>query len=296
MISERMQTRAVALDKPLPIGLDALWIVEPSAPFKPAELSALKDWVSAGNTLGVVAGRRRIDFGRFVSAPLDTGLIGLLSGWGLDLREGFVVDALCEKIGKPTARGGIVAPYPYMPISRRLNRDSPATRALDSVSFRYAHPLSLRAGSGSRYTSLADSSRISWYQKSAELVPGVSVDQLKTGVEGPFSLAGILEPPRGKIIVVGSQYVLDPGLPMQPSSLAFFFNLLDLSVQDSELAAIRSKGLAFRPLRPLSEGQSAAVKCALILFLPLAVLACAAAALIRRRARLASLPGLYADA
>src|SRR5581483_8033370 len=101
----------------------------------------------------------------------------LLSSWGLEEREGYVVDAQCERIQMQSRYGQFTAvsvvDYPYMPICKHLSQDNPATRSLDAVTFPFAHPLVFKPvpGGAARYAALADSSRLSWYQSSAYVPP-----------------------------------------------------------------------------------------------------------------------------
>lgn len=300
LIGEQMKTETVTLDKPLPSRLDALWILGPTRKFSAAELDALRAWVGSGKSLGIFLGRRLVDSRSFQTQPLRTGLDDLLRGWGLDEREGLVVDGQCEKIQMRSRFGQFMAlrvqEYPYMPIVKSLNRRHPAVSSLEAVTFPFVHPLVFRPGAGTRYESLADSSRLSWYQSSDVVSPPTSLEKVESNEPGPFSLAGVLSVGQGKVIVIGSQYLLDARLIDKASTAAFILNLLDWSFQDQDLLSVRAKGPSFRPLRRLRDGERVIVKYFLILFLPLTLLTCAFWLHARRRQEREALPALYVDA
>lgn len=297
LVREQMDVAAVSLDKPLPAKLDALWVVAPSSKYKPAELDVLRNWVAGGKSLGLYVGRRAVGLQAFRSAAVQTGLEDLLKSWGLEERDGFIVDAQCERIAVPSQFGAVLLDYPHLPIVKDFDRKNPATRALGAVTFPYAHPLVFRAqaASGARWTPLARSSRLSWYQASNDLTPGQDIEKLQTSEKGPFTLAGVLEAGKGKVIVVGTRSVLDPRLIRRASDLALFMNLLDWSFQDEDLLSIRAKGVSFRPLRRLSDGERAVVKYWLILFLPFTLLLAGLVSYRRLRTRAAELRRLYVD-
>lgn len=301
LIREQMEVQTTALDKTLPRALDALWILAPTKKFRPAELDVLKGWVASGKSLGLFMGRRSVAMPGFQTAPLETGLEDLLKGWGLEERDGFVVDAQCERIQVQSQYGMYmtvsIVDYPYMPIIKSLNAENPATRSLDSVTFPFAHPLVFHpeSASGARYVSLANSSRESWYQTSTMVGPGLPIERLQSKEEGPFSLAGTLEVGPGRVIVAASQDLLNARLNNKPTSVAFFLNLLDWSFQDQDLLSIRAKGVSIRPLRQLNDTQRLAFKYLMILFLPSALMITAVWLYRRRRSLQGSLPAIYGE-
>jgi len=328
-IQEQMNALTVSLERPAPAGVDALWIWGPTSAFKPAELERLKAWVDSGRSLGILLSRRDVDLRSFRARPLNTGLEPLLDDWGLEVPEGFVVDAQAEKIQMESAYGFFrsisIVEYPFIPIATSMNRGHPAVRGLDAVSFPFAHPVRLRPGAktGLSYASLADSSRASWLRAESSVNPGTPSEALATKERGPFSLAGVLEgdfskvtpttwtavevssaagavrapgPRLGRVIVVGTAKQAQPQFANKPANLAFLMNLLEWSLQDETLLSIRSKTAAYRPLRPLPAAAVVAVKYSLLFFLPLALAAAGFARYASKRAQRRELARSYDDA
>jgi len=317
-VSEQMQAKAVSLDQPVPADVDALWVWGPTSPFKPAELERLKAWLGSGGSLGLLLSRRDVDLRSFQARPNATGLEPLLAQWGLDVAEGLVVDAQCEKIQMEQPYGPfrsvMVVDYPFIPIATHLDRSHPAVRGLDAVSFPFVSPIRLKADrpTGLSYTSLVDSSQTSWLRSQPSANPTTPIEELVTKDQGPFSLAGVLQgdfskvtpvegpvtaPPRfGHLIVVGTAQQVRPQFAGKPATAAFLMNLLEWSLQDETLLAIRSKAAAYRPLRPLPLAAVLLAKYSLILFLPLVLIAAGLAHYSRMKAQRKELARTFDDA
>jgi ABC-type uncharacterized transport system involved in gliding motility auxiliary subunit len=314
MVAEEMTAVPVTLDGPVPPEVEALWVWGPTSAFKPAELERLKAWLASGRTLGLLLSRRAVDLRSLRARPVETGLEKLLEGWGLELADGFVVDAQCEKVQMEVPYGPLrsimVLDYPFFPLATRLERRHPALRGLDAVSFPFVSPIRVKDSvpGAPSYTSLADSSPASWLRPQPPADPTTPIEELVTKEAGPFSLAGILEgdfsaaastsaaAPPGRLVVVGTAEQAQPQFADKEAASAFLMNLLEWSLQDETLLSIRSKGAAYRPLRPLPLAAVLAAKAALIFFLPLALAAAVAARWLRRRARRRELSGSFDDA
>jgi len=64
----------------------------------------------------------------------------------------------------------------------------------------------------------------------------------------------------GRVVLVGTSRFIHKDYPLPETNVAFFLNLSDWLVQDPELIAIRSKAVAYRPLREISPGWKTAVR------------------------------------
>ncbi|MDD5628834.1 MAG: GldG family protein [Elusimicrobia bacterium] len=290
VVSEQMDARAVSLDQPLPAGLAALWIWGPTSPFKPAELERLKGWLASGGSLGLLLSRREVDLRSFRSRPNPAGLEAFLAQWGLDVADGLVVDAQCEKIQMEQPYGPfrsvIVLDYPFIPVATRMDRGHPAVRGLEAVSFPFASPIRFQpeGRTGLTYTSLVDSGRTSWLRSEPSADPTTPIEALVTKAGGPFSLAGVLQgdfaagpastgTAAGRLLIVGTAQQVRPQFVGKQGTAAFLLNLLEWSLQDESLLSIRSKAAAYRPLGPLPLAAMLAAKYALIFLPPLALVA-----------------------
>jgi hypothetical protein len=300
--AEVVEARVVALDAPLPAGLDALWLAGPTSRLKPAELDALAAFAASGKTVVVLQNSRQVDFVEFKSAAVDAGLAPLLSRWGLSLGSGLVADAQGERAQLQVPFGGRagvqVVDYAFVPVSTRLNTAHPATAGLGAVPFPFVSPVVFDAAkaSGARFETLAWSSQESRMVDAADVSPRRSYGELPGGAAGPFALAGVAAGPAGRLVVIGTPYLLDARIAGQPPVQAFLVNLMEWSAQDPAFLSQHGKGLVYRPLAPLPDRARSLVRWLLALALPAGTLAGAAALHAERRRRLRELPALYADA
>ncbi len=324
ILREQMTVETVSLDKPIPASVDALWLLGPQKALGPGELERLKAWTGAGRSLGILLDRRWVDMRSFFTSKMDTGLEKLLKAWGVEVREGLIVDAQAETIQLRQQSGMIVmtniVQYPYIPVANNFNPDHPATRGLDVVSLPYVHPIRFEGeGKGLRYTWLARSSPQSWYVTQAVVSPYEQPAGLETAPKGPFDVAGIVEGDfykvtpttwpavetagtvaadkqrPGRVVVVGTSRLIQAELSVKAGNVAMLLNLIEWSLQDESLLSIRSKGMSYRHLKPLSSPARFAVKNILIFFPPFALVAGGAAAYRKERSRRKSLPAAYAS-
>jgi hypothetical protein len=188
--------------------------------------------------------------------------------------------------------------YPFIPVVNRFDQKNPAVKRLGGVSFPFVNPLRALPGFEGSYVSLADTTRDSWYAETPDASPARPLERLAGGERGPFSVAGVAsgKSGSGRLIVVGTGYLIDPRAAGKAGGYALLANLIDWSIQDEALLSMRTKGLTYRPLRPLGDGPRLLIKLFLMLALPGAVAAAALAAYRRRGARRAATAARYADA
>lgn len=297
-VREQVAVETVALDKPIPAAVEALWIVGPQKPFPAAELERLKAWVGTGGSLGIILDRREVDLNSFMTKPVSTGLDDLLAHWGVEPKEGFVADAQSERVQIQQRQGMFtfmnVVEYPFLPVVTKFNTAHPATRGLDAVVFPFAHPLKVAPPAGLTYTSLADSTAYSWYDTSPRVSP-LEPRMPASPEKGPFSLAGILEgdfheitpstytavegksaaAAPGRVVLLSTSRFLHASFSPKAANLAVLMNLLEWTLRDESLLSIRAKGMTHRPLRPLPDAARVILKNFLVLCLPILVLAAA---------------------
>ena len=259
--------------------------------------------------------RRAANFQAFYAAPMNLGLSPLFKEWGLNIPDGFVVDAQSENVEFQQQVGQFVAmriqQYPYIPVATSFDTSNPAVSHLEGITLPFVHPIfsSTSSVTGLSYKSLVNSTKESWLKNSYNISIAQSLSNLQKDQRGPFSLAGIVSgdfpAPAGqnastphqksRAIVIGTAYVLDPHFANKQTSEAFLMNILEWSCEDSDLLSIRGKGLTYRPLKTLSDSVRLLVKYAMILFLPFALLAFGAFRYRRQIARRRRLAELYGN-
>lgn len=310
MVNEVMKMEPVTLSSATLPQIDALWIVGPEKPYSAAELERLKAWVNSGRSLGILLDRCAVDLNGFNTRDVNMGLDPLLSAWGVQPMNGLVADVQSDKIQLQQRQGAYtflnIVDYPFIPIATKINSDHPATQSLDAIIFPFVHPLVVEPVGTLKYTSLIDSSPGSWYHTSHSISALAPIKPLESDKKGPFSLAGVLEgdfykvtpssPSHnapGRVILFGTSRMIHPSYSTKASNIAAFLNLLEWSLQDEALLSIRSRGMSYRPLRPLQARTRLLIKYFMLFTLPLALVLAGCAVYQIQKARRRFLVSLY---
>lgn len=267
-LRERLKIERVELkEKDIPAGLHSLLIVGPKERFEEGELRKIDSFIVRGGTAGFLLSKMDVDLNTFMAKKVETNIDTLVENYGIEVKEGLVLDLRNQTIGLTTTRGGFImrnfVPYPPFPIATDVDKENPIVRELESVTLPFVSPL--EGGE-----SLVRSSERSWWEENPRVLnPLERLGPVGEKEKGPFTLASVLigkfrslfrdEEGQSRIAVVGTSKIAE-GRFASPSSLAFFLNLIDWLVEDEDLISIRSKGVGERPLKELSPGRRTAVK------------------------------------
>jgi gliding-associated putative ABC transporter substrate-binding component GldG len=282
------ETVSVDPEKEIPPDVKSLWLIGPTQALSAKAVDNLRSFVQNGGVAGLLLDRFGIDIQSFRPHPVSSGLDDLLKEWGLEQRTALVVDPRCDRIQLRTNQGMFsminIVDYPYFPMSMDLDRENPATKPIDAVSFPFVSPIfAANPVTGLVYTPLVKSSPRSWLDSM-----GFNVSPLQDhpkpadAASGPFNLGMLVEgkfkkddpnSPVGRVILFGCSRFVRTDYPPKQSNFNLFFNLLDWSGQDEFLLGIRSKGVSSRPLKQIPDAARPVLKILLMLTLPLICLA-----------------------
>lgn len=310
-------------------GIDALAVLGPTQRLEDRALFRLDQALLGGKPVALALDVKRVDMRSFLGSPLDLGLDGWLRHEGLTLRKNLVLDMQNQKVSISAQQGWMqitnIVDYPAFVLATDLNAEHPVTKGLDSLVLPYAGAVEISTGPGMRVTPLARSSRRSWMRSEwdrqfARLSPFEAMGATPEDPKGPFLLAAALEgrftsyfpePPKtstktkttepflkeakapGRLLVVGTSRFIHQDFPLPETNAAFFLNLADWLAQDPEMIEIRTKAVAFRPLREIAPEAKTAVRYANMFGGSLAVVALGLLRWRRRRARIAESLMLY---
>lgn len=327
-IEERFDVRTVDLSAAAERGFSAdlkvLALVGPSQALNDRELFALDRFLVGGGSLLLALDRKRVDLRSFTAVPQDVGLSSWTASKGVSLRDALVFDAQNQPVQVSVRQGSsdVLHLVQYPPFVAATDFAAhPATKTLSSIIFPFVSPVEAGPRGALRPTVLVRSSPYSWLSGDKSPFSVLSPFNLPSpapdAARGPFALAVAVEgafaplfasPPKGlavkgpplvpapgRLVVIGCSHFLDAGLSVPEANFSFLLNLADWLAADSDLIAIRSKSIAFQPLREISAPARALVRWLLILLPPgLAALAGLAAWHLRekRRERLEALYGV----
>jgi ABC-type uncharacterized transport system involved in gliding motility auxiliary subunit len=311
-VSQMYTAMPVDLNGPIPTDIKSLWLVGPTEQLDSTSIVKLRGWVQNGGTLGLLVDRYSIDVQTFRPTPLETNIDSLLKEWGIDFRRALIVDPSCDRIQIRSQQGIFsminVIDYPYFPFITDVNRSHPATKPIDGFSLPFVSPLIIdKSLPGFTYTTLAKTSNRSWLDPQAYNVSPLDSHERPvespTGpfnvgllIEGPFGAAAGVPGKTGRVIVFGCSRFIRTDYPPRQSNYTLFLNLLDWSAQDEFLLSIRSKGVAHRPLKNISDSMRMLLKYVLICALPIFSLVIGLIVWNRQKRRLQLMPLKYHDA
>lgn len=281
--------------------VDALFVMGPKRPLAPNELKAIDQFVMAGKPVAFMLDAVSVDLKTFESTPAQSGLNAMLSSYGVTVGDKLIADVSSAQVNVQERRGYMVvsspAPYPFIPIVKRLEGDSPISKGLADVTFPFVTEIKAASGDGHDVVVLARSSEKSWPENSpANVDPRREWRNETITPSGPYplmiQLAGKLKSAsspgtesksEAKLIVIGTSALFTDDFLNNRANATLLLNTADWLVLDPALLAMRNRGMAVASLKSdLSDEVRGLVKFGNPLGLPLLL---AAFGLIRWRMR-----------
>ena len=239
-------------------------------------VSLLEAAVRKDIPLGVFADRYSADLDHFSVSETGSAINGFLENYGLSIGQGLILDRRSQRIGVTTRQGHFtvqnVVEYPLFPLVTDLSDENPAVRDLDAVVFPFVSPLIINEETAGEYgiEVIAKTSGRSWVDENPARVSPFDRHVHRPGMaEGPFPVACALTGPGLRAIVIPNSRFFKEDMLSMNSNEALLLNVIDWLAQDEELIAIRSKGVASRPLRDISAGRKTLVRNLNIFLMPL---------------------------
>lgn len=287
-------------DAPLPQGLSALLIVQPTERFTDSELYKIDQFMMQGRGVALfMDGLRQVQSSEEPRyEPSDTGLERLIEQLGIQIEPSYVLDKDCYKERLPQQQGGGERPVYIAPIIKRegITRAIKVLEPIKGMVMLLASPLRANEAAinamGLRYTSLLRTGPQSW-RMSGEIAldpqrisppddaARYSPETVAALVEGQFKSLfpdGLNAPGGGtvettgahvsvgkpsRLITVGSWAVLGDNVmdeQGQSPNTQLVLNLIDYAAGCEDMALLRSKQQGFNPLIPLTPQMRASVK------------------------------------
>ncbi len=280
--------------------LDALLVIGPKTALSAKDVAALDAFLNEGKSVAFFLDTVQVDLRTFAPEPAQHGLAPLLGAWGVTLGDRLVADVESATINVSERRGNFTVqlpvPFPFLPVVRRLEGDSPISKGLGEVLFPFATEVTVAAPQGVQATVLARSSKKSWLDASPpNLDPRRDWRNESPSLDGPHplmvQLAGSLAGKGGtrtskesRLVVVGSSGVVqDDFMANSRANQVLAMNVADWLMLDPALLAMRSRGVQLASLQPeLGDGVRGAAKWGNALGLPFLL---AMVGLVRWRSR-----------
>jgi gliding-associated putative ABC transporter substrate-binding component GldG len=292
----------------IPDDVDAILVLGPKSSYSEDELKAIDTFMMQGKAAGFFLDRTNVDLRTFQPTPVEQNLDTLTAAWGIELGTQLVGDVDSASLNVQEKRGMFVVQrpiqYPFIPMLKALEGDTPVTRGIVGVTLPFAVPVYTKKVEGVEVTVLGRSSPKSWLEDaSAEgLSPQRDWATADVTVTGPYDLIATargtlpshVDPAKksegeARVFVVGTSTMLNEQV-LGPPNASLLLNLVDWLVLDPGLLAMRNRGLGEAPLSPeISDATRAAVKFGCTAGVPLLLIAIGLVRWRLREARRASL-------
>lgn len=251
-----------------------LAIIAPTDSFPQPDLQALDKYLGSGGNLYVAYNAFTGDFQTMRGNPVETNLGTWLENKGLKVENNCVVDASAGTVGVRQQTGFMTftrqIPFPYWPLIRKFDEESPITKGLEQVMLQLASTISFSGDTTLKYTPFLYTS-----DKSGTLPLPVFFNVQKEWGSQDFPLSNltvgaVLEGPMvsktpASIVVIGDGDFAINGegqdaQQRQPDNVSLMVNSIDFLSDDTGLIDLRTKEVTSRPLEELDDAQKTWLK------------------------------------
>jgi gliding-associated putative ABC transporter substrate-binding component GldG len=259
---------------PVPDRFKTLVIVAPTDSFSQPQLSQLDRFLQQGGNILVAINRVSGNFQTLYGAEINTGLEQWLRSKGITVENSFLIDARCGTVALQQQQGMFSfttnISFPYLPVISSF-ASHPVVKGIEGVMLTFASPVRFSGNSAQgTFTPLAFSSH-----RSAVLNAPQSFNVQRQWSDFDFPLAsqpvaGVLintesSGSQSKILVIGDgdfavNGPIESRIQLQPDNVNLMVNAIEWLSDQSGLIELRTKGIQFRPLKPLDDSSKALIK------------------------------------
>jgi len=246
----------VDLNEPVPTSMRAIAIVAPTDTFPPNQLANLDTYYEQGGNILAAVNRVNGDLQTAQGSAVTTGLETWLSSKGIEVEGSFLIDANCGSVTVQQQQGPFMMntpiSFPFLPMAQNFP-EHPITKGLEQIMFPFASPVKFLGDSTSSFTPIVTSS-----ERAGIIQVPTSFDIQKkwTAADLPLSnlnLGGVLtnNTTGAKLVVLGDGDfpVGQQGRGQNSDNVNLLVNSIDWLSDDTGLIALRTKGVASRPIK-----------------------------------------------
>ncbi len=290
VLSQTYELKPVQLDGKdrFEADVDGVFVMGPKKALAPNELKALDQFLMEGKPVAFMLDSVTVDLKTFESTPAQHGLSAMLATYGVTVGDKLIADVSSANVNLQEQRGYMVisspAPYPFIPVVKRLEAGSPISKDLGDITFPFATEVKVSAGG----QVLAQSSQKSWLEtnsppnvdprrdwRSETITPTgpyplmVQLSgKLKSHFAGdaassiPGAAAMLAESKtESRLVVIGTAALFTDDFMNNRGNNALLLNVADFLVLDPSMLAMRSRGMTVAPIKSdLSDSVRTAVK------------------------------------
>lgn len=239
----------------IPSRFRAIAIVAPKDSIPPSHIAKLEDYYSKGGKIMLSLNRVNGDLQTAQGTEIVTGLENWLQSKGIEVEGSFLIDATCGSVTVQQRQGPFMmntpVNFPFLPLISKF-ADHPITKGLEQIIMPFASPIRYMGDSTSTFTPIAFSSAQSGIIKPPTYF---DVQRKWTAADLPSAnlvVGGVLEnnTTGGKLVVFGDGDYATAGQQggQRSDNSSLMVNSIDWLSDDTGLIALRTKGVASRPI------------------------------------------------
>lgn len=238
-----------------------LIIAGPVEKITDGEVSVIDNFINGGGNVIVLSESVNPDLQRSLEAQVvENDINKLVEKYGIKINSDLVYDASNSNITYQQGYFSLSRPYPFWVKTLPDNfGDHPALSGIQSVIFPWISSLSVSENEKYSARSIMNSTgKASTVSENYNLLPDTPLSFYSMSQK---TLAAFSEPKEensksGSLFVMGDSDFISPNFSSQlPDNETFFVNLIDSVSNSANLASIRSKNIASRPVKDLSESE-----------------------------------------
>ncbi|MDX1408454.1 MAG: Gldg family protein, partial [Saprospiraceae bacterium] len=274
-----VETIDLSSETQIPDRFRTVVLLAPKDSIPPAHLASIDDYLARGGKVIVAFDAVTGDFSTAQGTEVPGTLRPWLAGKGIEVDPSFIVDASCGTVTVQQRQGFFTintpVEFPYMPLIRQFP-DHPVSKGLEQVLLQFASPVRYAGDSARTFTPFLLSSERSGVINTPTFFN--VADRQWTSADFPLSnltIGGVLEGSfggelPGRLIVIsdGDFPVSAGGRGVNPDNVNLLVNAVEWMSDDTGLSALRTKGIASRPIDELEDGKRTFLKY-LNFFLPI---------------------------
>lgn len=245
----------LATETEIPSRFRAIAIVAPKDSIPPSHIAKLDDYYNKGGKIMLSLNRVNGDLQTAQGTEVVTGLEKWLQTKGIEVEASFLIDATCGSVTVQQRQGPFMmntpVNFPFLPLISKF-ADHPITKGLEQIIMPFASPIRYVGDNSSIYTPIAFSSA-----QSGTVAPPTYFDVQRkwTAADLPSAnlvVGGVLEnnTTGGKLVVFGDGDYATAGQQggQRSDNSSLMVNSIDWLSDDTGLIALRTKGVAARPI------------------------------------------------
>jgi gliding-associated putative ABC transporter substrate-binding component GldG len=220
--------------------------------------------------------------------PIKSNLFDMLAHYGINIKVNLINDADCGQVNVQRQQGffrmSTPVSYPFLPLIHNVNKDNVIVKNIDQMQMVFASEIDTTKTGALSFEPLLYSSQNSGLTQFPQL--DIMLDKYMNKnlkqmfIDGPFVVGGIFTGPMTSyfaqnsgnmdvipestesvvLLVTDSEFIMDGAGAGMQGNLEFAMNAVDYMVSESALIEIRSREVAYKPLKEISSGAKKVVR------------------------------------